>query len=94
MTQTPRSQERQLIAEETAKMLLEIKAIHFNTETPFIFTSGWASPVYTDMRKVISFPRVRKNLIDFAAISATRRLISSPVAKRLAFPMPPGWLTS
>ena len=61
-----RTHEKQLIAEETAKMLIEVKAILFNAETPFIFTSGWASPVYTDMRKIISYPRLRNRIIDFA----------------------------
>ena len=54
------------IAELAAKMLLEIKAIHFSIDPPYIFTSGWASPVYTDMRKVIAFPRLRRSLVDFA----------------------------
>src|SRR5690242_9596876 len=48
-------------------MMLEIKALHFNAEKPFIFTSGWASPVYVDCRKIISFPRLRNTLMDFAA---------------------------
>ena len=39
---------------------------------PFIFTSGWASPVYTDCRRLISFPRVRKTLIDFGASTVFR----------------------
>jgi orotate phosphoribosyltransferase len=59
--------ERQGIARQTARMLLEIKAIHFNAEQPFVFTSGWASPVYVDCRKIISYPRVRSALMDFAA---------------------------
>ncbi len=50
------SPEKQIIARETAKMLIEVEAILFNAEKPFIFTSGWASPVYTDMRKLISYP--------------------------------------
>jgi orotate phosphoribosyltransferase len=54
------------IAAQTARMMLEVKAIQFNAETPFIFTSGWASPVYVDCRKLISFPRLRKRLMDFA----------------------------
>ena len=54
------------IAELAAKMLLDIKAIHFSIDPPYIFTSGWASPVYTDMRKVIAFPRLRRSLVDFA----------------------------
>lgn len=55
------------VARQTARMLLEIQAIHFNAEKPFIFTSGWASPVYTDCRKIISYPRLRSALMDFAA---------------------------
>jgi orotate phosphoribosyltransferase len=55
------------IARETAKMMLEIKAIHFNAESPFFFTSGWASPVYVDCRKIISYPRMRFGLMEFAA---------------------------
>jgi orotate phosphoribosyltransferase len=56
-----------LIAELTAKMLLEVEAIHFNADKPFIFTSGWASPVYIDCRKLISYPRLRQTIIDFGA---------------------------
>ena len=59
--------DRATIALEAAKMLLEIKAVHFYSDKPFIFTSGWASPVYIDCRKIISFPRLRSSLIDFAA---------------------------
>ena len=54
------------IADMTAKMLLEIGAVHFRSDKPFMFTSGLASPVYIDCRKVISFPRVRKTMMDFA----------------------------
>jgi len=53
-------------AERTARILLEIKAVAFNAEEPFIFTSGWASPVYIDCRKVIAFPRARRAIIDMA----------------------------
>jgi orotate phosphoribosyltransferase len=66
--------EKQLIARETAKMLIEVKAILFNAQTPFIFTSGWASPVYVDMRKIISFPRLRKRLVEFAAVTIEREI--------------------
>ena len=70
----PRSAEKQLIAEETAKMLLEVGAVLFNAEKPFIFTSGWASPVYTDMRKLIAFPRLRTVLLDFAVKTIQREI--------------------
>ncbi|MBI1205869.1 MAG: orotate phosphoribosyltransferase [Azospirillum sp.] len=54
------------IAALTAALLLEVKAVHFNAETPYIFTSGRASPVYVDIRRLISFPRARRAVIDFA----------------------------
>ncbi|MEN5082249.1 orotate phosphoribosyltransferase [Bosea sp. TWI1241] len=64
--------DRATIALEAAKMLLEIKAVHFYSDKPFTFTSGWASPVYIDCRKIISFPRLRSSLIDFAATTIVR----------------------
>ncbi len=64
--------DRALIAETTAKMLLEIQAVLFNAEKPFMFTSGWASPVYIDCRKIISYPRLRRTLVDFAGSTILR----------------------
>ncbi len=58
---------KELMAEMTAKMLLEVEAVRFNVKEPFKFTSGWASPVYTDCRKLISYPRMRSTLMDFGA---------------------------
>ena len=64
--------DRKTMAEPTAKMLLEVQAVHFNAEKPYIFTSGWASPVYIDCRKLISYPRVRRSLMDFADATLAR----------------------
>ena len=64
--------DRSLIAETTARMLLEIEAVLFRADEPFIFTSGWASPVYIDCRKLISYPRVRRTLVDFACSTILR----------------------
>ncbi|MGH8669342.1 MAG: orotate phosphoribosyltransferase [Burkholderiales bacterium] len=64
--------DRSFIAEMTAKMMLEVKAVHFSEGKPFVFTSGWASPVYIDCRKLISYPRVRSTLIDFATTTIVR----------------------
>ena len=50
----------------TAKILLDIKAIDFRPEQPYIFTSGWASPVYIDCRKLISFPAERRHVVQQA----------------------------
>lgn len=71
---SPAEVEKQLIAEQTAKMLLEVGAVLFNAEKPFIFTSGWASPVYTDMRKLIAFPRLRSVLMDYAVKTIQREI--------------------
>ena len=53
------------MADVTAKMLVEVGAVNFNAKDPFILTSGWASPVYLDCRRLISFPRVRETLMEF-----------------------------
>ncbi|KMQ80065.1 Orotate phosphoribosyltransferase [Candidatus Burkholderia pumila] len=64
--------DRQTISDITAKMLLEVQAVHFNAEKPYIFTSGWASPVYIDCRKLISYPRVRRGLMEIAETTILR----------------------
>ena len=66
------SADREFIAGTTAKMLLEVKAVLFSEGKPFIFTSGWASPVYIDCRKLIFYPRIRSQLVDFAAATLSR----------------------
>jgi len=64
--------DQKTIAELTARMYLDTGAVRFMTDKPFIFTSGWASPVYNDSRWLISFPDVRSALMDFT-IAAIRR---------------------
>ncbi|MDX1374521.1 MAG: orotate phosphoribosyltransferase [Burkholderiales bacterium] len=66
------SADRAFIAATTAKMLLEVKAVLFWDEKPFVFTSGWASPVYIDCRKLIFYPRIRAQLVDFAEATLMR----------------------
>jgi orotate phosphoribosyltransferase len=51
-------------AETTARILIETKSVLFSPEKPFTFTSGRASPVYIDCRRLISFPRARRRLMD------------------------------
>ena len=60
------------IAQLTAKMLLEIKAVHFNSQKPFVLASGKSSPTYIDCRKIISFPHVRSTLMDFLTVTVRR----------------------
>jgi orotate phosphoribosyltransferase len=55
------------IAQDAARILLDTKSVLFNAKEPFIFTSGRISPVYTDCRRLISFPKERDTLMDYAA---------------------------
>lgn len=54
------------ISKEAAKILLDTKSVLFNSEEPFIFTSGRVSPVYVDIRRLISFPKERSILMEHA----------------------------
>lgn len=64
--------DREVMAELTAKMLMEIKAVNFRPEEPYILASGLASPVYIDCRKIISYPRIRGTLMEFAVATLLR----------------------
>ena len=66
--------DKEVIAELTAKMLIEVEAVRFSSGEPFKFTSGWASPVYIDCRKLISYPRVRQTLMDFSVSIIARNI--------------------
>ena len=60
------------MARLTARMLLEIKAVHFNAAEPFTLASGLPSPTYIDCRKLISYPRIRATLMDFLTVTVMR----------------------
>ncbi|MCV6593396.1 MAG: orotate phosphoribosyltransferase [Silicimonas sp.] len=63
---------RETIAETTARLLLEIDAVHFSADRPFTFTSGIVSPVYIDCRKIISYPRIRDMITAFSVSTLLR----------------------
>lgn len=63
---------REEIARLSARMLLEIGAVDFNTDTPFTLASGLPSPSYVDCRKLISYPRIRSTLMDFMTVTVMR----------------------
>ncbi len=54
------------IGRETARILLDIEAVNFRPQEPYTFTSGWVSPVYIDCRKLISYPKERRRVIEMA----------------------------
>lgn len=61
-----------MVAQAVAKMLLEIRAVHFRSDEPYTFTSGLKSPVYIDCRKLISYPRIRSAVCDFGCATVMR----------------------
>ena len=68
MSAPSRSAADLVAAETTARILLETKSVLFSPEKPFTFTSGRSSPVYIDCRRLISFPRARRQLMESLSI--------------------------
>jgi orotate phosphoribosyltransferase len=54
----PTTEERQT-GLKVASLLLEIGAVKLNLEQPFIWASGWHSPIYCDNRKSLGYPEIR-----------------------------------
>lgn len=71
---SPTFLDKKTIAELTARLYLDTGAVRFMEDKPFIFTSGWASPVYNDSRWLISFPEVRSMLMDFTVAQIRREI--------------------
>ncbi|MCH3923621.1 MAG: orotate phosphoribosyltransferase [Bacteroidales bacterium] len=44
---------------ETARCLLQVKAVKLNAENPFTWASGRKSPIYCDNRITLSYPEIR-----------------------------------
>ncbi|HIJ39085.1 MAG TPA: orotate phosphoribosyltransferase, partial [Rhodospirillaceae bacterium] len=72
MQSVSRTAEQKQAGLVTARILLEIGAVNFRPEEPYTLTSGWNSPVYIDMRRVISFPRARSKITELSAAAITR----------------------
>jgi orotate phosphoribosyltransferase len=79
MTLTGRTAEEDAAAKDTAKILLDIGAVNFRPEEPYILTSGRASPVYIDCRKLISFPEERARVIGYATAAIAAAASDKPV---------------
>lgn len=47
------------VARILAEKLLKISAINLQPSSPFVWASGWNSPIYTDNRKTLSYPEIR-----------------------------------
>jgi len=53
------------VSEKVAKILLDIHAVTLRPKKPFRYTSGILSPIYTDCRLLISFPKQRRQIIKY-----------------------------
>jgi orotate phosphoribosyltransferase len=49
-------------AEELALSLLEINAVLLRPNEPFVWSSGWNSPIYCDNRLTLTYPELRKKI--------------------------------
>ena len=54
------------ISFKSAEILLNLGCVNFSPKKQFKLTSGKFSPVYCDCRRLISFPKERKKLINYA----------------------------
>ncbi len=46
-----------------SQALLDAGCVRFRSDEPFRLPSGWASPVYIDCRRLISYPALRRALV-------------------------------
>lgn len=53
-----------ILAKQIAADLLDIEAVYLKPETPFTWASGIKSPIYTDNRITLSYPKTRTLIED------------------------------
>ncbi|MEX0779147.1 MAG: orotate phosphoribosyltransferase [Balneolales bacterium] len=51
-------------SEELALTLLKINAVVLRPKNPFVWSSGWNSPIYCDNRLTILYPELREKIAD------------------------------
>lgn len=63
----PRNTVTQHDVAKAARIVVESGAVYTRTNgDPFFFTSGWASPIFIDIKRLISLPAARDTLIGMA----------------------------
>ena len=54
-------------AREAARIVVDTEAVYTRTSgDPFFFSSGWASPVFIDLKRLISFADARRRLVELS----------------------------
>lgn len=56
-----------------AEKLLQISAVKLQPDMPFVWGSGWNSPIYNDNRRILSYPDVRS----FIKVEIARNILES-----------------
>jgi orotate phosphoribosyltransferase len=56
-----------------AQKLLKIRAIKLQPANPFVWASGWKSPIYCDNRKTLSYPALR----NFIKLEVARMILEN-----------------
>jgi len=56
-----------------ARKLLKIKAVKLQPANPFVWASGWKSPIYCDTRKTLSYPFIR----NFIKLELSRTIVEN-----------------
>jgi orotate phosphoribosyltransferase len=62
------------VAEEVAGILLDVNAISFNVARPYTFASGIKSPIYTDLRLLMSYPQQRERVVELLSELVEKRM--------------------
>ncbi len=66
---------------KTARLLLQCQAVKLSPEKPFVWASGWKSPIYCDNRKTLSFPEIRNFIKDsFVSLIKEKYLSTDAIA--------------
>ena len=55
------------VEKAVAKSLMDVKAVMLRPDQPFVWASGWHSPIYCDNRRLLSFPEIRENVCRWMA---------------------------
>ena len=61
------------LEQKLAKKLLKIRAIKLQPANPFLWASGWQSPIYCDNRKTLSHPDIR----NFIKLELARKIMEN-----------------
>jgi len=66
---------------KTARLLLQCQAVRLSPEKPFVWASGWKSPIYCDNRKTLSYPAIRNFIKDsFVSLIKEKYLSTEAIA--------------